>query len=88
MTGFLDKVIAACEAYNQWFDKSRWGGTKIPNCPFCGANRRSLHMGAPRLVPYRYQNARVLIAVRCGRCDARMTASSSYGSSKWTYFVN
>ena len=88
MTRFLDKVIAACEAYNRWFDRSRWGGTKIPNCPFCGANRKFLSTGVRRLVSYRYQNARVLIAVQCTQCGSKMTASSSYGSNKWTYFIN
>lgn len=88
MEKFLNRVIAACDRYHLWYQKSKWGDYNIPSCPLCGAGRSELVMGPPRLTAFRYQNARVTMPVVCGRCSGRMLASSAYGSKNWTYFIN
>jgi hypothetical protein len=85
---FLDRVVAACDRYNNWYQRSKWGDYNVPSCPLCNNKRENLILGAPRLQSYRYQNARITMLVACPRCNGRMTASCGYGSKKWTYFIN
>jgi len=88
LTNFLNKTIAACEKYQVWYQKSKWGDYNVPNCPLCNNKRENLILGEPRLQSYRYQNSRITLPVKCPRCNGRMTATCTYGSKKWTYFVN
>lgn len=85
MLRFLDKVIAVCTAYQNWYARTRWSRLNYPKCPFCGKRDKFVLIGGPVLVNYRYQMSRVRQRCRCTNCGMGLTLSRYAGSMSWSF---
>lgn len=81
----LDRLIAACDRYMDWYARSRWGRIHFPQCPMCRSRKHFRLIGTPALVNYRYQDSRVRQRVLCTNCGMSLSMSRHYGSGKWSF---
>lgn len=81
----LDRVIAACVRYQNWYARSRWGRVHFPACPLCRSKDKFRLVGNPALVNYRYQDSRVRQRVLCLNCGVSLALSRHYGSGQWSF---